>query len=444
MCWAMLVAGVFDARAGSGRPYFSPDRPRLVDPEERSRVVGYLACGRLVVHGGSPAPDPLDPAAGAVVPSGYRTDGVWVWPEALAYYARTRGVGPQAQLLQHVRAGHYLLPDGVPAQLVAEAVRVAAGPVTPDPPPLPAVYVAVTRPTPTGEARLAHLLRRVPQPDGGLTDQLTMPGLDWRDTDLLWPGAPGVRELCFADISARRAGLLLDELCAREHADELALTHDVLVDPVSGSEPAEPRRAVLFDRADVGRPYFSPTRLRILEPERRRRIEGYLTGAPLAVRVLGLAPDPLRDGRHAVVPLGYRTDGVWVWPEALAYYLRTHGVAPQFALLSHIEAHAYQPPSTAAPETLARAAQVARQPATASRPGPTPRYFTEHRDGPAGLLLREPRRDPSAIQVLGRDLRWRSGAAIWRDATPDRLEISEEAAAQIVDERWRRHAGGQG
>ena len=47
-----------------GLPDADPDRPRLVEPELRSRVVGYLATAPEV------GPD-------------HRTDGVWVWPAAL-------------------------------------------------------------------------------------------------------------------------------------------------------------------------------------------------------------------------------------------------------------------------------------------------------------------------------------------------------------------------
>jgi hypothetical protein len=103
----MFVAQTFDA-GSELEPYFSPDRPRLVDPELRHRTVGYLR---------------LAPQAAA----GYRTDGVWVWPEMLAQQAST-GVGPQVELLDHLELRGFLLPDQVPVDLIMLAARVAGGP----------------------------------------------------------------------------------------------------------------------------------------------------------------------------------------------------------------------------------------------------------------------------------------------------------------------------
>jgi hypothetical protein len=46
--------------------------------------------------------------------------------------------------------------------------------------------------------------------------------------------------------------------------------------------------------------------------------------------------------RHAVVPMNFRTDGHWVWADAVAYYLRTYGLAPGADLLEHIRARQYE------------------------------------------------------------------------------------------------------
>jgi hypothetical protein len=45
-----------------------------------------------------------------------------------------------------------------------------------------------------------------------------------------------------------------------------------------------------------------------------------------------------------VVPLGYRTDGRWVWSEATAYYLATYGLSPDSRLLADIRANGYRVP----------------------------------------------------------------------------------------------------
>jgi hypothetical protein len=417
----MLVAGGFDGRGAGGRPFFTADRPRLVDPEERCRVVGYLAGARPVGPGG-----------------GYRTDGVWVWPESLADHARDRGVGPQAQLLDYMRSQRYRLPDEVPPALLAEAARASVGPVTPSPPPARATYLAATVCPPGGQPRVAHVLRRVRRCGGTVADEMTMPGLVWRESDLLSAGRAQTHDLALSDISEERAGRLLDELCAREHADELRFTHGV----VEEGAPVLPQLARVFDQtAPNGRPYFTPSRLRIVDRERRECISDYLTRAPLAVRSLDRAPDPLAGDRRPVVPLGYRTDGVWVWPEALGYYLRTRGIAPEFPLLARIESCAYRPPAVD-PLLVARAADVVRHPPPV-RPRPAvPLYYTQRLAGRSGPLVRAPRRDIFFTQVLDPDLRWRDSDALWRNARTgehEYVEITEDVAADIVDDRWQRH-----
>jgi hypothetical protein len=57
------------------------------------------------------------------------------------------------------------------------------------------------------------------------------------------------------------------------------------------------------------------------------------------------------DGRGRV-PTGFRTDGVWVWSDAVAYYLRAHGVAPVSGLLSHFHSESADP-AAASPDAVA-------------------------------------------------------------------------------------------
>src|SRR5215470_10757144 len=111
----MFLAQEFDATA-DGEPYLSPRRTRVNAPDLRARMVGYLAT--------APQAAP-----------GFRTDGVWVWPEALAERARVDGARPQDQLFQHMRERWFLLPDSVSDPDLSEAAAVASGPPTLDPAP---------------------------------------------------------------------------------------------------------------------------------------------------------------------------------------------------------------------------------------------------------------------------------------------------------------------
>jgi hypothetical protein len=111
----VLLAQEFDA-VEDGQPYVSVERRRIFAPDTRSRMYGYLAT----------AP---------VAAPGFRTDGVWVWPERLAEHARAHGIAPQEQLYQHMRERFFLLPDDLSEDALWDAAVACSGPATPDEPP---------------------------------------------------------------------------------------------------------------------------------------------------------------------------------------------------------------------------------------------------------------------------------------------------------------------
>lgn len=411
----MLLAQGYDAVDVRGRAYVSPERPRLVDPELRARVAGYLAAGQ--------------PVTGASPP--HYTDGVWVWPETLASEAR-RGIGPQPQLLAHLHSRDLRPPGPLPPASLELAARAVGGPVALGPPPLPATYLAVR---PAGSDVVSHVLRRVACGDGDVIDEQSTPDLGWRATDLAHPGrGDGVS---LAEVSAEQASALLDELCARAYADRQRWTHEQEL--YREPDPAgAPRLARTFDAAD--RTFFSPSRLRICQPWRRERLEAYLSTAPLVLFTNEPGRDPFAPGREPAVPLSYRSDGVWVWSEALAHFLRTRGVAPPLSLLTHIEASGYRLPSTVDPDALAQAARRACGPGPpATSAPPAPQYYADVRAGPASPLLRALRGDVTCGQALHDDLRWHDSDELWRvvrGGAGSYEEISAERAAEIIDERW--------
>lgn len=63
---------------------------------------------------------------------------------------------------------------------------------------------------------------------------------------------------------------------------------------------------------------------------------GLLSGGVAIYRGRFLDHDRLDPGRGPVVPLTVRTDGVWVWSESSAYYLREHRVRPCRELTDHL------------------------------------------------------------------------------------------------------------
>lgn len=57
--------------------------------------------------------------------------------------------------------------------------------------------------------------------------------------------------------------------------------------------------------------------------------------------------------------MAFHTDGFWVWPAALAYYLEVHDVNPDVQLLAHIRRSGYLLPDYVPTTALARALATA-------------------------------------------------------------------------------------
>ncbi|GGU51060.1 SseB family protein [Lentzea flava] len=84
----------------------------------------------------------------------------------------------------------------------------------------------------------------------------------------------------------------------------------------------------------------------------------YLENAPVVLSSRGSAKDLFTGDDEEVVPLAFHTDGRWVWPASVAYYLRKHEIPPSMALVDHIRQQRYE--IHAVPEIAkARAAALA-------------------------------------------------------------------------------------
>jgi hypothetical protein len=98
------IARIYDRVDPVLGPQFAPDHPLLDDPALRADLLTYLAAGRPVLSTTSRTTDPLDPAAGKVVPLGFLTDGQWIWTEAVGYFLDRHGLEPDPELVAHARA----------------------------------------------------------------------------------------------------------------------------------------------------------------------------------------------------------------------------------------------------------------------------------------------------------------------------------------------------
>jgi hypothetical protein len=98
------LAAVFDFADPVSGPGFAPDHAVVDDPDERERILAYLRGGVPVLLTTAAMPDILDPAAGAVVPANFRTDGEWIWTDSVDYYLSRHGLAPDPRLTEHIGA----------------------------------------------------------------------------------------------------------------------------------------------------------------------------------------------------------------------------------------------------------------------------------------------------------------------------------------------------
>ena len=96
---------------------------------------------------------------------------------------------------------------------------------------------------------------------------------------------------------------------------------------------------------------------RCRDPELKRQILGFLSGGGYVLRSPGLREDRLDLSRTDAVPLGYLSDGEWIWPLEMAYYLEQHDILPEEEFQAHMRAHEYEAAEPPA-DVLAAAARL--------------------------------------------------------------------------------------
>lgn len=92
-----------------------------------------------------------------------------------------------------------------------------------------------------------------------------------------------------------------------------------------------------FDGIDaLGKPVLSTDRTTVSDPEECQRIQQFLDGGGLVMMTGRKSLDLIDSNRGRVVPIHFRTDGVWIWPKGIGYYLLEYSVPVQTAFLQHI------------------------------------------------------------------------------------------------------------
>ncbi|WP_455577840.1 glycohydrolase toxin TNT-related protein [Amycolatopsis keratiniphila] len=146
-----------------------------------------------------------------------------------------------------------------------------------------------------------------------------------------------------------------------------------LIRRMSGLGPEQPgphfRIARIFDTiGPAGRPVINRPDLEIEEQD---RLLEYLDRAPLVVTERGYDIDRLAQTPEATVPVAFHSDGQWIWPAAVNFYLREYGVSPELDLIDHVRQNDFTLPEVDAPTLQAAAGYLTRgnQPPQ-QRPGP--------------------------------------------------------------------------
>ncbi|GAB2999476.1 glycohydrolase toxin TNT-related protein [Amycolatopsis acidiphila] len=161
------------------------------------------------------------------------------------------------------------------------------------------------------------------------------------------------------------------------YADELRMfprseenVPEWLMRRMSGLGPEQPgprfRLARIFDgQGPDGRPVLNRPEL---DPDELDRLYEYLNGAPVVLSERGLDLDRLAAPPTPKVPVAFHTDGTWIWPAAVNYYLQEYGIAPEGELVAHIQQTGYRQPEVPEQTLQAANAQLTR----GNQPPPPP------------------------------------------------------------------------
>jgi hypothetical protein len=109
---------------------------------------------------------------------------------------------------------------------------------------------------------------------------------------------------------------------------------------VWASTPApEIRMARVFDGVDAaGGPVFVADRTRVTGDDLRDELLEYLRAGQPVATTTSTMDDVVDPDRGRVVPMSFRTDGEWIWPDTIAYYLENHGLVVDDDFVAHIRA----------------------------------------------------------------------------------------------------------
>jgi hypothetical protein len=165
----------------------------------------------------------------------------------------------------------------------------------------------------------------------------------WRSDDIGLVVNPGT------DTEFRIPRELFDEVLGLREEPEFPMSPPQGPSGVPVDAPAEVGGfrfvAVVDQITDAGVPVVSETRGTVEDGAERERIRRYLDAGEVIQAVNGFAVDLFDQTKGEVVPMHTRTDGTWVWSDAVGYYLDTYGLALEPDFYRFVTEHDYTCPT---------------------------------------------------------------------------------------------------
>ncbi len=174
----------------------------------------------------------------------------------------------------------------------------------------------------------------------------------------------------------------------------------------------------------------------------------YLDGAPVILASRSRDVDAFDASRTDAVPLNFRTDGSWVWPGAVAYYLREHGISPDPELVEHIRAAGYTVPQVDEATQERMLAAMTSPPAEESRPSEAAPRDPEQLLGEisAALVAAAPQGWQQIVfdfMTLGRHANLACGARM-ADGSTQQVPVARELSRPLAELRRGKYVPGRG
>lgn len=102
----MKQVGIWDTLI-AGQPTFAKDHP-LLSKELAIRIANYLDRGVIMLHTTKMKADLFDPQANLKVSCSMRTDGEWIWEDAVGYYVRHYLLAPDENFMSYLKSRDYI------------------------------------------------------------------------------------------------------------------------------------------------------------------------------------------------------------------------------------------------------------------------------------------------------------------------------------------------